>query len=124
MSQWDDLQMDSKITQIFDVHSHDPNHPFRRPFMTSYQIALEFEQRFPNEFRIIGKPVGGLGIRQRNSLAQYIAQRLSARIGKEITNIEGRFLHRKYLHTLQYEDGNVQASSGQSYDLSMFRLLD
>ena len=55
MSQWDYLQMDSKITQILDVHSHDPNHPFGRPFMTPYQIALEFEQHFPNEFRIIDR---------------------------------------------------------------------
>jgi hypothetical protein len=128
MSQWDELQMDRKINQILvDVQSHYPSHHFGRPFVTPYQIAIEFKQRFRKAFETIGKPVGGLGTGQQDSLAQYIAQRLSARIANQtITNIEGRFLHRKYLHTLQYKDGEelIEASSGQAYDLSMFRLID
>lgn len=126
MSLWDQLQMDTKITQILDVQSHEPNHHFGRPFLTPYQIAISFRQHFPQDFQKIGKPIGGKGIGQQDSLAQYIALELSKRIqDRRITNIEGRFLHRANLHTLQYEMNNqmIESSSMQAYDLSMFRLI-
>jgi len=49
MSQWDQLQMDTKISQILNVHSHDPNHHFGRPFLTPYQIAIGFKKEFKCE---------------------------------------------------------------------------
>ncbi|MFZ0051257.1 MAG: hypothetical protein WAK96_05740 [Desulfobaccales bacterium] len=124
---WGPLQMHDKITQILDVQSHELGHHFGRPFMTPYQIAIKFRQNFPNEFNTIGKPVGGRGIGQQDSLAQYIALELSKRIQSgEISNIEGRFLHRDYLDILRYKyDGQeIESSSGQAYDLSMFRRID
>jgi hypothetical protein len=126
MSQWDQLEMDTKIAQILDVQSHDSNHHFGRPFLTPYQIAISFQQRFPQDFLTIGKPVGGKGIGQQDSLAQYVALELSKRIrDRKITNIEGRFLHRANLHTLQYESEGetIESSLMQAYDLSMFRLI-
>ena len=127
MSQWDQLQMDSVISQILDVQSHEPNHHFRRPFLTPYQIAIEIEQYFPQIFITIGKPIGGKDTGQQNSLAQYVALELSRRIrDRSIANIEGRFLHRINLHSLKYEHNNqiVESSLGQASDLSMFRLVD
>ncbi len=127
MSQWDQLQMDTKISQILNVQSHDPNHHFGRPFLTPYQIAIRFQQQFPQDFQTIGKPIGGKGTGQQDSLAQYIALELSRRIKSgNITNIEGRFLHRANLHSLKYEVDNeiIESSSEQAYDLSMFRLID
>ena len=127
MSQWDQLRMDNKITEILDVQSHDPGHHFGRPFLTPYQIAIRFQQLFPQDFQTIGKPVGGKGTGQHDSLAQYIALELSKRIKhSHITNIEGRFLHRENLHTLKYEAVGqiIESSSMQAYDLSMFRLLE
>jgi hypothetical protein len=127
MSQWDQLQMDTKISQILNVQSHDPAHHFGRPFLTPYQIAIEFQRLFPPDVQTIGKPVGGKGTGQQDSLAQYIALELSKRIkDRRITNIEGRFLHREHLHTLKYENGGqiIESSSMQAYDLSMFRLID
>ncbi len=126
-SLWDQLQMDVKISQILDVQSHAPNHHFGRPFLTPYQIAISFQQRFQQDFQTIGKPVGGKGTGQQDSLAQYIALELSKRIqDQRITNIEGRFLHRANLHALQYEEGGnvIESSSMQAYDLSMYRLID
>ncbi len=126
-SLWDQLDMDVKINQILDVQSHARNHHFGRPFLTPYQIAISFQQRFQQEFQAIGKPVGGKGTGQQDSLAQYIALELSKRIqDQRITNIEGRFLHRANLHALQYEEGGniVESSSMQAYDLSMYRLID
>ena len=126
MSQWDRLNMDAKIAQVLDVQSHDPNHHFGRPFLTPYQIAIKFQQLFPQDFQTIGKPIGGKGTGQQDSLAQYIALELSRRIKSgAITNIEGRFLHRANLHSLKYEVNGqlIESSSEQSYDLSMFRLI-
>ena len=65
MSQWDVLDMDSKISQILDVQSHDPGHHFGRPFLTPYQIAIAFRDRYPQEFQTIGKPIGGKGTGQQ-----------------------------------------------------------
>lgn len=126
-SLWNQLHMDVKICQILDVQSHSPNHHFGRPFLTPYQIAIIFQQRFPQDFQTIGKPVGGKGVGQQDSLAQYIALELSKRIqDNKITNIEGRFLHRANLHSLKYEHGNnvIESSSMQAYDLSIYRLID
>ncbi len=58
MSHWDDLNMDTKISQILAVESHDPAHHFGRPFLTPYQIAIAFENRYPQDFQTIGKPLG------------------------------------------------------------------
>jgi hypothetical protein len=127
MSIWDQLQMQNKITQILDVQSYAPDHPFGRPFMTPYQIAIKFKENFPTEFNTIGKPVGGKGVGQHNSVAQYIANELSKRIGSgEIRNIEGRFLKRDYLDIIRYKyDGQeIESSSSQAYDLSIFRRTD
>lgn len=127
MAQWDQLGMDAKITQILDVQSHEPGHHFGRLFMTPYQIAIAFKNRFPQDFQTIGKPVGGIRVGQQDTLAQYIALVLSKRIkdGK-IGNIEGRFLHRANLKTLQYDDSGqkIESSSQQAYDLSLYRLID
>ena len=125
MSQWDDLDMDTKISQILAVQSHEPTHHFGRPFLTPYQIAIAFQEQYPADFQTIGKPLGGRGTGQQDSLAQYIALQLSRRIRESrITNIEGRFLYRGNLESLRYEHNGqtIESSSMQSYDLSMFRL--
>ncbi len=124
MSIWDTHQVLSKVLGILDVQSHESNHHFGRPFLTPYQIAIEFNRLYPFDFQQIGKPVGGKNTGQQDSLAQYIALELSRRIrDKQILNIEGRFLHRQHLHTLQYDDAGeiIESSSMKSYDLSMYR---
>jgi len=126
-SLWDELQLEDKIFQILSVESHNPTHHFGRPFLTPYQIAISFKALFPEDFARIGKPVGGKGIGQKDSLAQYFANELSQRINKDlITNVEGRFLHRKHLLTLQYDDEGkvIESSAMQAYDLSMYRRID
>lgn len=126
-SLWDQLQMDTKINQTLNVQSHEPSHHFARPFSTPYQIAISFQQSFPQDFQTIGKPLGGKGTGQQDSLAQYIALELSKRTkDRRITNIEGRFLHRANLKVLEYDDGSkvITSSSMQAYDLSMYRLID
>lgn len=125
VSRWDELEMETKILDILDVWSHAPEHHFGRPFLTPYQIAIMFREKYPEDFAFIGLPVGGKEIGQRNSLAQYIAAELSrCIIAESITSIEGCFLHRANLHALQYEmDGvTITSSTEQVCDLSMYRI--
>jgi hypothetical protein len=119
--------MSTKISKILNVQSHNPRHHFGRPFLTPYQIAIRFQKQFASDVATIGKPIGGKGAGQQDSLAQYIALELSKRIrDRRVTNIEGRFLFRGNLHTLNYEVGGdiIESSSMQAFDLSMFRLSD
>ena len=130
MSIWDEFSIESRIRQILDVASRDTSrdksHHFGRPFLTAYQIAIAFVEAHPKDAERIGKPVGGKGTR-KDSLAQYLAWQLSRRIKSgELSGIEGRFLHRQYLLSLEYDSdaGIVESSLGQASDLSMFRLTE
>jgi hypothetical protein len=127
MTIWNRHDIGNKVLAILDVRSHQPNHHFGRPFLTPYQIAIEFKRRHPADCQQIGKPVGGKDTGQQNSIAQYIAQQLSRRIkAGDLPNVEGRFLNRQHLFALKYEDGGgtIESSSMHSYDLSMYRRTD
>ena len=127
MSIWDEFSIESRIRQILDVASRDKSHHFGRPFLTAYQIAIAFVEAHPKDAERIGKPVGGKGTGRQDSLAQYLAWQLSRRIKSgELSGIEGRFLHRQHLLSLEYDSdaGIVESSLGQASDLSMFRLTE
>ena len=127
MSIWDEFSIGSRIRQILDVTSRDKGHHFGRPFLTAYQIAIAFAKAHPRDAKRIGKPIGGKDTGRKDSLAQYFAWQLSRRIKSgELADIQGQFLHRQHLRTLEYEfdDGIVESSLGQASDLSMFRLAD
>ncbi len=126
-SKWDELHLEEKLLRILNVRSHAPNHPFGRPFQTPYQIAIALERLYPEDFKKIGKPLGGKHTGQQDSVAQYLAQELARRVKNgSLPNVEGRFFHRKYLKGLTYDhDGQVvESSAEQAYDLSMFRRTD
>ncbi len=127
MSLWDELQLNDKILKVLDVNSHAEEHHFGRPFLTGYQVAMRFKELFPDEFTKIGKPIGGEGVGSRDSLAQYLALELSRNIKNgKLKGVEGRFLSRAFLHSLEYQfegEGHT-SSSRQSYDLSIYRLTE
>ena len=124
-AKWNFFQMEEKITTILASIVHEPAHHFGRPFLTPYKIAVEFQRRYPNDFFAIGKEIGGEGTGQHQSLAQYIANQLSRRIQDgSIIIIEGRFLYRGNRISLNSSNGQEILSSGQSSDLSIFRLID
>lgn len=128
MSIWKKFSVESHIRDILnDVTLHAKGHHFSRPFLTAYQIAIEFAERYPNDCKSIGKPIGGKGTGQKDSLAQYLALELSRRIKSgKLSDIEGRFLHEAYLNKLEYcsKKGTIESSVGPGADLSMFRLID
>jgi hypothetical protein len=122
MSYWQENNIEEKITQIIaSVHVHDPSHHFGLPFLTAYQIAIEFADRYPDDAAGLGFPVGGSGIGQRNSLAQYLAKELSRGINTgRITHIEGGFLSNHKLNAITFDNNGEIITS--SLTISIFRL--
>jgi hypothetical protein len=53
--------------------------PLRPSHMTAYQLAIELHRRHPQVAAALGQPLGGAGIGQHNSLAQYLPRELSRR---------------------------------------------
>lgn len=126
MTIWEQYNLEERILDILDVrYSHDPEHPLGRPFLTPYQIAICFRERFPDDFNAIGMQTGGRNIGQHNSFSQYIARELSRRIN-DISNIEGGFLSDNNIVELIFNDSGeeVRSSSINNFDLSMFRRID
>jgi hypothetical protein len=125
MSFWQENNLSEKITQILkEVPEYAPHH-LGYPFLSAYQIAIEFDRRHPD---VVGKTtykVGGAGIGEQNSLAQYLAQNLSRGIkAGRLPHVEGGFISNWHLHDISFDNqGDVIHSSltGTAFTLSLFR---
>jgi hypothetical protein len=123
MSLWTELNIADKITQILsDVPNASPEHHMGRPFLTAYQIAIEFATRYPDETMQIGDQIGEIGVGQRNSLTQYLAQQLSMNIkSKRLPHIEAGFLSTQHLNEVSFRTG-IGVIRPSLAGLSLFRL--
>ena len=126
MSFWQDNNIEELVIQILrDVQ--DEGHHFRRPFLTAYQLAIEFDRRNHDVVLRLGKEIGGADTGTRDSLAQYLALQLSRRIRNNPNHpIEGAFISNRYMRELSYEYNNrsIRSSLTRTQDLSMFRLRE
>ncbi len=127
MSKWENLNIEDKLINILrHAKSHPADHHFGPPFLTAYQLAIAFTQQYPDDAKSLGFPVGGEGIGQRNSLAQYLAGQLSRRIHNgSIQNVEGGFLSNQFLKQISFISGSeviISSLTDTQYPLSMFRL--
>ena len=123
MSIWHDHSIESRIREILESVP-DEGHHLGRPFLSAYQIAIAFDQRYRDEADIIAKPVGGKDTGRHDSLAKYFANQLSRRIrDRSLPDVEGRYLSGQFLESLEYENGRetVASSLGRA-NMSMFRL--
>ena len=124
---WEDNDLEQKIVDVLaDVTYAKPDHHFGRPFVTAYQLAILFRERYPEEYERFGHPVGGKGSGVQYSLASYLAGQLSRKIRSgQVTRVKGSFLSNEHLLRIEFDDaGETVASSStySQYDLSMFRL--
>ncbi|HSE84126.1 MAG TPA: hypothetical protein VLB01_06235 [Thermodesulfobacteriota bacterium] len=129
MSRWEKFMFEDRIRKILqNVEYYQESHHFGRPFLTAYQIAIECAHRYPDDFNQIGLPIGGRGIGQHTSLAQYIAGELSRRMRNgELPDFEGSFISNKHLSEISFEHNDLKVVSSLTnteYDLSIFRLID
>ena len=124
---WEQHDLERKIIEILsDITYENPDHHFGRPFLTAYQLAILFKERFPMDYEGLGYPVGGRGSGVRYSLSSYLSGQLSLRIQtEEITNIEGGFISNRRLRGIEFNDSGETVTSSNTeteYDLSMYRL--
>jgi len=129
MSVWDEQDVEQKVVEVLrDVPLTNEHHAFGRPFMTAYQLAIALDARFPEVRQALGYPLGGSGVGERNSLAQYLAKQLSDRIRDSdgAHPVQRGFVSSANVLNIKYRshDGSeiVSSLTGTGYDLSMFRL--
>ncbi len=125
MGTWVKYGMDKKVRKILKVPMQARAKKSRcgNPFMTSYQIAIAFKQRYPEDFEKIGKPVGGSGADTHNSLTRYIAETLTKRIrNKQIKKVECGSLSVAHREGIPFKDEEATIYSSGKYDLSLFRV--
>lgn len=124
-SLWQQYNIEERVLQILR-EVDDEGHHFGRPFLTAYQLAMEFDRRHHDIVGDCGYQVGGAGIGERNSLAQYLALELSRHIRDNPDYpIEGAFISNQDVGELSYNYGQevIRSSlTGSGYGLSMFRL--
>ena len=125
---WETNGLEEKIVGLLaEVSYYEPGHHFGRPFLTAYQLAILFKERYPEEFRRFGHPVGGRGSGVQFSLASYLAGQLSRKIkNRELDNIEGGFLSNRQFQQIDFNDGGSTVTSSlteSQYDLSMYRYI-
>jgi hypothetical protein len=98
-----------------------------RPYLTAYQLAIKVDRAHPDLKKHFGGVVGGAGIGRHNSLAEYLAGRLTQLAGEDFP-IERAALSNAHTIEMVFRDadgGRVASSLIESGDpLSMFRLRD
>ncbi len=127
-SLWQEYCFEERIETILREveYTSRPDHHFGRPYLSAYQLAIEFALRHPESHTALGFQIGGTGIGEQVSLAQYIARELSRRIHSgEITDIEGAFFSNLHLAELVFDSKGTRIHSsltGTEFDLSLYRL--
>lgn len=122
-SKWDEHGFDDKVRQILtSVSPSSPDHHLGLPFLTAYQLALEFDRRHHDIVVQLGYQVGGKAIGEHVSLAQYIAKQLSQRIkAGKLPDMEGGFLSRQDIVEFSFS-GGIRSSADGAWDPSIFRM--
>jgi hypothetical protein len=129
VSRWAELDLTTKVLDVLTaLDSKGTEHHFGRPYVTAYQLAIEFQRRHPDTVAALAKPLGGVGTGQETSLAQYLANELSKQIKAQGAShpVEGAHLSDQHIKslTLNGPDRSQVTSSltGTGFPLSMFRL--
>ena len=105
MSIWQDHPIEARIRDNLASVPYEGHH-FGRPFLSTYQFPIAFDQRFRREGNLIAKPVGGKDTGRHDSLAKYFANQLSRRIRhRTLPCMEGRFLNGRFVGSLEYGNG-------------------
>lgn len=129
MSMWSDNGLTDKVVSILSaVHLNNPEgHHFGRPFMSAYQIAIAMERDYPDTVAAIGKPIGGRGTGQHNSLSQYLSNELSKLIRDQGSAypVEGAFFSNEHARGITFirstGDELISSLTGTDFDMALYR---
>ena len=128
MNKWQEHELTAKLVQVLAGLQAGSPHHFGQPYVSTYQLAIALEQKFPDLVAAIGKPIGGAHTGQETSLAQYISNELSKRIkvDRAAYPIEGALIADKYVKSMTFKDGGggvIESSlAGSGFPLTLFRL--
>lgn len=129
MSFWQQHNLEGRVISILEeVPDAAKEHHLGRPYLTAYQIAIEFAHRHPEIVAELGHLVGGVGTGEHYSLSSYMARRLSDVVKVNPNGrIEGGFLSNLHLQDVffDHQGETIQSSlTSTQFTLSMFRLRD
>jgi hypothetical protein len=134
MSQWQEYDFEGKLIEILHAEeftTRSPHH-FGQPFVTAYQLAAAFEEKYPDLCRELNKVVDGAGPNNpdKDSLARYLAHQLTAKIKaaenrNEPYPVEAAWLSSNGLGRLHFIHNRVEKTGGPNAEFggySLFRL--
>jgi hypothetical protein len=121
---WNDLHLESKLlTLLSEIPVFQSAHHLGRPFLTSYQVAILFKHRYPNDFARMGIPIDASDVPDEISLARYFAQHLSDAIKHGLPHVEGAVLSYQHLEDITL-DNDGESVRPSRFPVSMFRYVD
>ena len=120
----DKLDLDDFRKILADCREYESGHHLGRPFMSAYQIAIQFANDHPRHPLVRRLDVGGRGRGPDQSLAQQIARFLSAAIkhGRS-ADIEGGFISHDLIGDLWFEYRGREVRPSGTIAHSIFRLV-
>tara|TARA_R110002167_G_scaffold22388_2_gene80261 strand:- start:838 stop:1227 length:390 start_codon:yes stop_codon:yes gene_type:complete len=125
-SLWDTNRVTHLVRQILQSHHPDPTYGTGRPFLTTYQLAIEFSDQFPQVAAILAQQTGGEG-HGPYALTTYLARWLPDRIRhRGVTDIELRFLAPIHIAGIQLQSGQsiISTTTDQAgFNTTMFRYI-
>jgi hypothetical protein len=127
VSLWEEHGLEDKVVQVLRSTPANPaGHDFGRPYLSSYQLAIALHRQFRGTVDAIGKPLGGAGIGQQDSLAQYLAMALRREIKKQGPShpVECAYLSNQHVKDMIFSgpDGPMRSSLPEGgFDMTIFR---
>ena len=119
MSKWIQHRITDRVREILRDLPPNQSYPIGRPFMTAYQLVIEFGVRFPMEAADIASAIGGQGegpFALTNYLPRWLADGI---LHGRIVDIEHSVLTGQHIKELKFE-GEVNPTTKNTY--TMFRL--
>lgn len=123
---WEVFGVTDYVRQVLESIPPDTTYGTGRPFLTTYQLAIEFANRFPVVAASITASIGGEG-HGPYALTTYLGRWLPHRImNRQAAGIELRFLAHTHISEVRLDTGqeDISTTSDQSrVNFTMFRAI-
>ena len=112
---WEQYNFTGKVIEILSRFPSPQNDRDDEPtFLTAYQLAIELKEGYIAGIDIPDWPVGGEGLGEHNSLAQYLARYLPPKVRNgEIDGIRVAYISHEHMNALAFStrSGPVRATT-------------
>ncbi len=128
-SMWNQYGLLDKTRAILSEFIQSDPHTFGQPFVSVYQIAILFTERYPQDVQAINKQMSGVGegVEVADSLPAYLAHQLSQNIKNgNITDIDAAWLSTHDINHINfsYQRRELKGTGNSTYKgYSLFRLV-